>query len=437
MNIQFQNIEIYNFLSFEKAEISLNNRNYVLVKGVNENIEDLAKSNGAGKSTIFEAISWCITGETIRGCKDVSNINTNGGVKVKLDFFINGTLYSIIRSKEHSGVKANLKFYVNGEDKSGKGIRDTEKILKEYLPDLTSSLLGSVIILGQGLPMRFTNNSPSGRKEVLEKLSKSDFMIEDLKSRITNRKIELNTFIKECELSIALITGKIESKTSEKSNIFTKLEDAKQKNDFDVQISTHREEIAQLEKTLASLIQSLDDKKEQSINIKNDLTNINTAKIIKCAEETDELLDQVNQLSLSVKTQETDLKHFKQELVKLKDIKDICPTCKQKIQGVEKPDTSALQNLVTETEEKIRIKRGKISELNQAISEKKREIEQKYKEEEKEKEEALTSLNKEIEVLYTTSKTFKDQLSVRTLLISQLETEKLHEKLKLLSILID
>ena len=85
---------------------------------------------------------------------------------------------------------------IDGKDCSGKGIRDSEKLLAQYLPDITASLLGSVIILGQGLPQKFTNNSPSGRKEVLEKLSKSDFMIEDLKSRVTSRRLELQKTIR-------------------------------------------------------------------------------------------------------------------------------------------------------------------------------------------------------------------------------------------------
>ena len=95
-----------------------------------------------------------------------------------------------------------LKIIKNGEDISGKGVKDTSKILLEYLPDLTSSLIGSVIILGQGLPQRFSNNTPSGRKEVLEKLSKSDFMIADLKDRISNRKKTLSDKLRTIEDNI-------------------------------------------------------------------------------------------------------------------------------------------------------------------------------------------------------------------------------------------
>ena len=88
---------------------------------------------------------------------------------------------------------------MNDKDVSGKGIRESEAILNKYLPDLTSQLIGSIIILGQGLPYKFSNNTPSGRKEVLEQLSKSDFMIQDLKDRINERSKLLTQNLRELE----------------------------------------------------------------------------------------------------------------------------------------------------------------------------------------------------------------------------------------------
>ena len=236
MKIIFNNLKLNNFMSFEEAEINLNKVGYFIVNGINNNKEDSASSNGSGKSTLFEALCWALTGETIRGTKDVSNIYTKTGACVELDFSIDGDDYKIIRKKDPS----SLFFFVNGEDKSGKGIRDTEKIIEQYLPDLTSSLIGSVIVLGQGLPQRFTNNSPSGRKEVLEKLSKSNFMIADLKDRVSNRKTDLNQRLRTCEDNILINQNNLDNaktiieKTEEKisclddiEHLFKKLEDKK------------------------------------------------------------------------------------------------------------------------------------------------------------------------------------------------------------------
>ena len=183
-NIYFKKIILNNFMSYEYADVKLDVPGYILVNGENNNPDDLAKSNGCGKSTIFNAISWVLTGQTTSGSKDVSNIYIDGETFVEITFECNNNEYILKRSKNPS----NLKIYINNEDKSGKGIRDTEKLLIEYLPEITESLINSVIILGQGLPQRFTNNTPAGRKEVLETLSKSDFMIDDIKQRLNNRK---------------------------------------------------------------------------------------------------------------------------------------------------------------------------------------------------------------------------------------------------------
>jgi DNA repair exonuclease SbcCD ATPase subunit len=231
MNIKFKKIEIQNFLSIGDASLIFSNNGYTLVKGINNNKDDLAISNGSGKSSLFEAICWCLTGETIRGIKsDISNINTDDGAYVELDLEVSGDTWKIIRTKDHKLYKTNLKLFRNDQDISGKGIRDSSKILNEYLPDLTSSLIGSVIILGQGLPQRFSNNTPSGRKDVLEKLSKSDFMIEDLKDRVAKRKIYLSKELRKYEDLLLENESKLsilESSVLQKENSLKSLKDKK------------------------------------------------------------------------------------------------------------------------------------------------------------------------------------------------------------------
>ena len=188
MRVRFDKIKISNFLSIGNAEIDLSVNGYTLVSGINNCSSDDAKSNGSGKSSIWEALSWVLTGATTRGMtKNISNIYTGDGALVELFFTVDNDKYRILRARDHSEWKTNLKFYINGEDKSGKGLRDTEEIMKKYLPYFHEQLINSVIILGQGLPQRFSNNTPSGRKAVLENLSETDFMLIDLKNRITKR----------------------------------------------------------------------------------------------------------------------------------------------------------------------------------------------------------------------------------------------------------
>ena len=261
--IYFKHLSITNFMSYENAEIDLNRKGNILVGGINNNPDDNAKSNGCGKSSLFSALSWCLTGETVGGAKDISNIYTDGTTKVSITFDLDNNSYEILRTKNPS----NLFVYINGENKSGKGIRDTSQLLTEYIPQLSSSLINSVIILGQGLPQRFTNNSPSGRKEVLEKLSNSDFMITDLKERLTNRRSVLldqqrqlqdNNLTKST--SIKLNCETIDLLKNELNNLEDKESLILKFNKINLELNNISEEIIELEELNESLQEVFSDK---------------------------------------------------------------------------------------------------------------------------------------------------------------------------------
>ena len=283
MNIIFNSIEIEGFMSLGHVNIDLKDSGYTLINGVNNTETDLAKSNGSGKSSIWEALVWCLTGETIRGTKSVENIIQNNGTYVKLTFTFNNDNYIIIRSKNHKQYKTNLLLYVNDKDVSGKGVRNTTKILKDYLPELDNSIISSVIVLGQGLPSRFTNNSPSGRKEVLEQLSKSDFMIEDIKLRIINRKSELDKELRqeqdiqlktksECELLQTQLDSDIEQLNSEqdveqtKQLLIISKEQCNTLQNLVTEIQTECEQINTQINENSLTISSLESQKNEQIN---------------------------------------------------------------------------------------------------------------------------------------------------------------------------
>ena len=208
MHIIFEKVTLHNFLSYGHTEIDLRNRNYCLVKGINNDPLSNSTSNGSGKSSWSSAICWALTGQTIQGLKNnLKNIHIDEKLcYVNLLFSIDDKLFEITRYKEP---KSDLKIIINGEDKSGKGIRDSEEILASYIPDLNVDLISSVIILGQSLPGKFTANTPSGRKELLERLSKSDFMITDLKNRLTKVITENQKDLRNKEDSLLENTTKI------------------------------------------------------------------------------------------------------------------------------------------------------------------------------------------------------------------------------------
>ena len=363
-SIKFNCVKLNNFLSYKEAELRLDRNGFILVNGENKNPTDNSLSNGCGKSSLFNAIAWCLTGQTTSGIKDVSNIYLNETTSVEVDFNINDTKYKVIRTKNPS----NIKIYINGEDKSGKGIRDGEQLLAEYIPSLTSTLINSVIILGQGLPQRFTANTPAGRKETLEKLSNSDFMIAEIKDRIARRKTYLNTEIRNIEDSklkleteLNLNNQSIEKTEEDINNLLAenikdkeiKLEEEQynlgqkklERDRLSEKLTEEEDEVGQIEYNHSELLSNNLDKVDE---FKSKLTN------------TDELLNEVNELNSEIKVKE-------QELEKLKNIKDTCPTCGQKLPDVHVVDTTSLEQEIGELTHIFDVKRA---ELDRIIEEK-------------------------------------------------------------------
>ena len=388
MRIVFKNVKLHNFMSYSDADVKLNRNGYVLVNGINNNPDDNAKSNGTGKSSLFSAISWALTGLTVSGSKEVANIHTEGTTSVELEFSVDTHNYIITRTKNPS----NLKIFIDGEDKSGKGIRDTEKLLAEYLPDITHSLLNSVIILGQGLPQKFTNNSPSGRKDVLEKLSNSDFMISDLKARVDKRRTQLQNDIRDCENNITDLTARKEITTRRIESLNEELNSMTDDtiNEYKIQIENLTNSVVSCDKEINkyteliyNLTSELNDIQEKITNSFNKYTNGKETITVK---DVSDVVDKIQLLS-------ADILSLKNEINKLDSITDICPTCGQKLPDVEKIDTTdkkeQLEKLNSEMVE-LMAKKKEIEEFN---SEKIRAYDDKFQEEQKKDKELLNTLS--------------------------------------------
>ena len=363
MIINFKRIKFSNFFSFKYADIDLTNRGYTIVKGVNNNPIDNSQSNGSGKSSIWEAISYALTGTTIRGVKDVVNNKGDDGAIVELEFDIDNDHYKVCRYKDTKEFKTDLKIYINGEDKSGKGIRDSEKLLAQYIPDLNAQLIGSVIVLGQGLPQRFTNNTPSGRKEILEKLSKSDFMIEDLKNRINDRKQVLAKKLRDVEDTILTKKTRQESIKDQVEATKNKLNSMGDTVELDNKISDLK---ASLEVTSVNLGNDKVKLDNLFTDLNNERSQYSTISDRKSAEVNDveskykqEIEDQ-NEL---ISTHKLKISSIKNEINRIESIKDVCPTCGQKIPNVHKPDATNLKEDLTKEQEALDVLTEKLDNV--------------------------------------------------------------------------
>ena len=370
MKIKFKKLFINNFLSIGQGEISLEDKGYTLIEGINNNPKDNALSNGSGKSTCFNALCYCLTGETIQGISsNLKNIYTEGEMKVELTFSVDKDEFKVVRGRDIKD-KPFLKLFINGEDKSGKTLRESEEQLNNYLPYLTSEFIGEVVVLGQGLPHKFSNNTPSGRKEILEKLSNNDIMLYDIKERVEKRlneilskKQELTTLKTQLETQFSLYT-------KQKEETELKLEQLKKDSsiDYDKEIKECEDKLKKLESQKEEL------KKQYFTDEENyELDNASLINMVgrknKELEEEEKVYkeahDPVVKELFEVKA---NLDSLNREIVRKENIKDICPTCGQKLQGVHKPDLTEDYKKREELKEKYQKLQDKSSKQEEAFN---------------------------------------------------------------------
>lgn len=336
--IQFKKVIVHNFGSYGHAELELQNRGFCLVSGQNNYLKDNALSNGSGKSFLWSAICYALTGETINGIKtNLKNINIDEQeCFVQLDFLYNKDLFSLVRT---ASPKSDLKIYKNDTDLSGKGIRESEKKLQELIPELNKDLIASTIIIGQGMPNKFSSFSPSGRKELLEKLTKSDFMIEDLKNRIQARMQELAVKVREFEDSLIVNKTQLNNNLNHLEKARADIE-SQQQPDFDTLIEYKKTKIEQIQEELngyETIIMMLEAQREE---LNRQLVAVSNEKSKVSNEELTAYTASYTKLTSDKTKLEIDISNLNKEISRLRNIVDTCPTCKQKLPNVHKPDTS-------------------------------------------------------------------------------------------------
>lgn len=370
MNLTFKKVALHHFMSFGDVEVDLRDRGFCLVVGRNGDARDAAKSNGSGKSTLFNAISYALTGATLQGLRsNLANMAFGDGCWVRLEFDADGHEYEITRSKDDPKLGTGLRIKADGVDKSGKGLRESQAALERLLPDLTPELLGSVVMLGQGMPMRLTADTPSGRKETLEHLSRSDFMIQDLKDRIARRASSLEEGKRKAD--DALIAAKAKGSMAEAS--LAKAEAALASAEA---TATAAADIAALEnkaaKASAAKAAAESESSSASEAKERAMEALSSAKEAK-GKALESLRVQHAEQRASYSAEEATLSSavaaLSSEISRLEAIKDVCPTCGQRIPGVVRPDTSRQRSERATKEGSLKALRDRMGEDEEAYRE--------------------------------------------------------------------
>ena len=159
--IVFEKIKWKNFLSTgdQWSEIEFTESSSTLIIG----------QNGAGKSTVLDALCFALFNKPFRKIKRgqlVNSINEKS-TKVELDFSIGKDEYRIFR-----GIKPNVfELYHNNKliDQDA-AVKDTQKYLEQTILKLNFKSFTQVVILGSSTFVPFMQLSAPHRREVIEDL---------------------------------------------------------------------------------------------------------------------------------------------------------------------------------------------------------------------------------------------------------------------------
>lgn len=171
--IKFKTLSLKNFLSFGNKEtvVNLNTDLVTLIMGLNKDVGSSGYSrNGVGKSTIFQAIVYCLYGEGINTIKadDFVNITNKKNMLVKLELEVDGMEITIKRGRKPN----KLEVLHNGEPYSRHSAGTIDETIEEILGMDSNIFLNTVILSSNVNP--FMNLKPAAQRDFMEKLLSLD-----------------------------------------------------------------------------------------------------------------------------------------------------------------------------------------------------------------------------------------------------------------------
>ena len=209
-------LTLKNFLSYRDATLNFRGLHTACVCG----------ANGAGKSSLLEAITWVVWGKSRAATEDDV---INGGaknVRVDFDFSCNNQTYRVIRSRTR-GRSSSLEFQVetnagNFRSITAKGLRATQEEIISCLR-LDYDTFTNSAYLRQGRADEFMLRRPSERKQVLADLLKLD-RYEQLASKAKDTAKEYKGKIEQLKQNIE----PLEIELAKRKEIAAELEEIKQ-----------------------------------------------------------------------------------------------------------------------------------------------------------------------------------------------------------------
>lgn len=181
--MKINRIEIDAFMAIGEVTIDLDSKGLVLIQGENED-DTSQNSNGAGKSTVAEALCWALYNETARGDSgdDIVNRKLKKGTRVMVQLVDGDRTYNVIRHRKH-GVHKNRVLLI---DVTNPGdpvdlTQGTDKATQDVITKLvgcTSEVFRAAIYSGQEAHIDLPSLTDKNLKTIVEEAAGIDKMQE-------------------------------------------------------------------------------------------------------------------------------------------------------------------------------------------------------------------------------------------------------------------
>ena len=304
--IEFKSIKWKNFLSTGNnfTEVNLNGHERTLIVG----------ENGAGKSTILDALCFSLFAKPFRKVNKSQLVNTVncGDCRTELEFIIGKINWKIVRA-----IKPNVfEIYKNGILLvQSSAAADQQKWLEQNVLKMNYKSFTQIVVLGSSTFVPFMQLSAPGRRDVIEDIL--DIRIFSTMNTILKERVKVNKEqVYDVENAMSLLKDKVTVQR-------TLIDDLKKQSDSNV--SHWNESIESLKKDI----------KTSQNEVELDMREMDSLGVE--LEETEDPSDRMNKLREFTITFNGKMKDLKSEIKFFKDNK-ICPTCHQGIGSELKDD---------------------------------------------------------------------------------------------------